>query len=298
MELWQKAGDLLKKIPKDYYLPIGIGCTGLILFAYGFFNIFTKFLSSENYHQPAGGSSFSQSTANPNSSGQQTSAVLGTSSGIKVDIEGAVQSAGVYSLPTDARVQDALVVAGGISQAADRDWLNKNVNLALKLTDGTKIYIPTSEEVQNLKNTSEGSQVSNSTWQNNNSIANNGSLNTPGVTLGSSIDNATRQPEAGGPLSQKTRRRKKGSAAATDQSAVTTSSDTPLNIGLQTSNNQQININTASFSDLRTLPGVGPVTANKIINNRPYSSIQDLLLKRAVGKKEFGKIKDRITIAN
>ena len=60
--------------------------------------------------------------------------------------------------------------------------------------------------------------------------------------------------------------------------------------------NQQININQASATELDTLTGVGAVTAQKIIANRPYKAIEDLTAKKVVGASEFGKIKDRITV--
>ncbi len=56
-----------------------------------------------------------------------------------------------------------------------------------------------------------------------------------------------------------------------------------------------ININTATSSDLDTLPGIGPATASKIISSRPYSSLNDLVLKKAVSSSVFEKIKDKIT---
>ncbi len=56
-----------------------------------------------------------------------------------------------------------------------------------------------------------------------------------------------------------------------------------------------ININTASRKELIDLPGVGEVTADKIISNRPYNSIDELLTKKAVTKSQFDKIKDKIT---
>ncbi len=57
-----------------------------------------------------------------------------------------------------------------------------------------------------------------------------------------------------------------------------------------------INVNTASEAQLDTLPGVGPVTAGKIIASRPYSSPEELLSKKAVGSATFEKIKDLITV--
>ena len=58
----------------------------------------------------------------------------------------------------------------------------------------------------------------------------------------------------------------------------------------------RININTASASQLDTLPGIGPKTAEKIINGRPYQSIEELLLKKVVGQSVFEKIKDKVSI--
>lgn len=61
---------------------------------------------------------------------------------IFVDLEGAVEKPGVYELPANSRVNDVLVRAGGLAATADREWVAKNLNLAQKLTDGIKIFIP------------------------------------------------------------------------------------------------------------------------------------------------------------
>ncbi|MBA3724060.1 MAG: ComEA family DNA-binding protein [Candidatus Levybacteria bacterium] len=57
-----------------------------------------------------------------------------------------------------------------------------------------------------------------------------------------------------------------------------------------------ININAADESELDTLPGVGEVTAGKIIDNRPYQNIQELLDKEVVGQATFEKIKESISV--
>lgn len=59
---------------------------------------------------------------------------------------------------------------------------------------------------------------------------------------------------------------------------------------------RKININAASGAQLETLSGVGPKTAEKIINGRPYQKIEDLLLQKIVGQAVFEKIKDRISV--
>lgn len=59
-----------------------------------------------------------------------------------VDISGAVKNPGIYSLKLDARVNDALLEAGGLGDEADNDWVSQNLNLAERVKDGQKIYIP------------------------------------------------------------------------------------------------------------------------------------------------------------
>jgi competence protein ComEA len=61
---------------------------------------------------------------------------------VTVDVEGALNHPGVYTLNPTSRVKDALAKAGGISPSADQDFVIKNVNQAQILTDQEKIYIP------------------------------------------------------------------------------------------------------------------------------------------------------------
>ncbi len=56
------------------------------------------------------------------------------------------------------------------------------------------------------------------------------------------------------------------------------------------------NINTASQSELEALPGIGPVTAQKIIANRPYQTLEELVSKKALGQSLFEKLKDQLTL--
>jgi competence protein ComEA len=61
---------------------------------------------------------------------------------IFIDIEGAVISPGVYELIDGSRIKDVLVMAGGLSEGANREFCEKNINMAEILKDGQKIYIP------------------------------------------------------------------------------------------------------------------------------------------------------------
>jgi competence ComEA-like helix-hairpin-helix protein len=45
-----------------------------------------------------------------------------------------------------------------------------------------------------------------------------------------------------------------------------------------------LNINEASAEELQTLPGVGPARAERIIQYRPYQSVDELFQKRALPK--------------
>lgn len=144
---------------------------------------------------------------------------------VVVDVSGAVVSPGVYLLDSDSRVGAALSAAGGLSGNADRGWVAKNINLAGKLTDGGKIYIPRAGEVIGRESATGG-----------------GGQGT-GINEGGAV-----------------------------------------------------NINTASATELDTLPGVGPVTANKIITNRPYSGTEELVAKKVVSQKVFDGLKDRISV--
>jgi competence protein ComEA len=67
---------------------------------------------------------------------------IATKNRIKVDVAGAVTNPGVYELDEEARVEEALNAAGGLAEGADREWVAKNLNLAARLSDGDKIYIP------------------------------------------------------------------------------------------------------------------------------------------------------------
>jgi competence protein ComEA len=76
------------------------------------------------------------------------------SDGVVVEISGAVESPGVYKLTSKDRIEDVIILAGGISSDADRDWMDKYLNRAEKLSDGQKIYIPywQSDDVSANKN--------------------------------------------------------------------------------------------------------------------------------------------------
>ena len=66
---------------------------------------------------------------------------------VVVEIAGAVIKPGVYKLTFGSRIDDLLIISGGLSQDASRNWVEKNINRAAKLIDGQKIYIYHSDEI-------------------------------------------------------------------------------------------------------------------------------------------------------
>lgn len=180
---------------KENYLPLLIGVIGLGFLFFGFFQILNK----------------------PKEAPLVIVDTKIVDSKITVDIEGAVIKPGVYTLSAESRIVDALAAAGGMGEEADRYWVEKNINMASKASDGLKIYIPrVGEEI---------------------------------LSSGSSLS----------------------SQAAS-----------------------VMNINTASQSDLESLPGVGEITAQNIISARPFSSVEDVLDRKIIGQATFEKIKDKI----
>ncbi len=148
-----------------------------------------------------------------------------------VEISGAVQKPGVYKLAEGSRVEDLMVVCGGLSAEADRSWFEKNVNRAGKLIDGQKLYIAKVGDSQ--------SDVLSANLQG-------------GYQTISSVNSGKTE--------------------------------------------EKVNINTASIKELDLLPGIGPVYGQNIIDQRPYSNIEELTSRGVLKQNVYDKIKDRITV--
>lgn len=144
---------------------------------------------------------------------------------ITVYISGAVVNPGVYILESGNRIVDLLDESGGISKAADALYVNRQFNLAKRLSDGDQIYIPTQDETEK--------QI------------------VVGDVLNASVDMSTQGP---------------------------------------------ISINSSTKSELMELSGIGEARAIKIIENRPYSSSQELVEKGVLSSSLLEEINNQISI--
>lgn len=59
-----------------------------------------------------------------------------------VDVAGGVEKPGVYELDSQARIGDAIKAAGGFSKLASQQFIHQDLNLAQRIEDQQKIYIP------------------------------------------------------------------------------------------------------------------------------------------------------------
>ena len=83
----------------------------------------------------------------------------------------------------------------------------------------------------------------------------------------------------------------------------TTAMSATLGVGDQSTSGTQngdsskiVNINTASQKELEALSGIGPVTAQNVIEHRPYSSLEELVSRDILKKNVFEKIRDQLTL--
>ena len=66
---------------------------------------------------------------------------------IKIDIKGNVNNPGVYELPEDSRVIDAINISGGLKENSNTEL----INLAQKLTDEMIIIVYTNKEIEQYR---------------------------------------------------------------------------------------------------------------------------------------------------
>lgn len=73
--------------------------------------------------------------------------------------------------------------------------------------------------------------------------------------------------------------------------------DRQLREAFGTSTGQPIDLNTATVDEIMLLPGVGEVLAERIVEGRPYKSVEELRRVPGIGEKVFARIEDSLQIA-
>ena len=141
-ELSQNQLDGIYQFIKRYVLVLAVGSLGLILLGIGLIQYFSS---------PKEEVEFVSNTENE----------AKLSSSLFVDVEGEVQNPGLYELKEGSRIHDAIIMAGGFSEEADRHYIAQFLNLAKKVEDGAKVYIPRKPE--NSDGQVAGTYTSNST---------------------------------------------------------------------------------------------------------------------------------------
>jgi competence protein ComEA len=65
---------------------------------------------------------------------------------------------------------------------------------------------------------------------------------------------------------------------------------------------EPVNLNSATATQIASLPGIGPKTADLVVEyrtkNGPFKKIEEVMNVRGIGEKSFLKIKDRLTVAD
>ena len=57
-----------------------------------------------------------------------------------------------------------------------------------------------------------------------------------------------------------------------------------------------VDLNEASFEELQTLPGIGPKMAERIMANRPYLKVDDLLKVTGIGPMTIEQFRERVRV--
>lgn len=134
--------DIVEKIQANKVIAGLIGLLILVVI-FCFFLLGNPSKSTQEELLPSwSGQSESLSSAAISSEKTTVDSDIASSQTITVDIKGAVKKPGVYELPSDSRVNDAILLAGGVTAEADR----QSVNFAQKLNDEAVVYVASQGE--------------------------------------------------------------------------------------------------------------------------------------------------------
>lgn len=187
---------------------------------------------------------------------------------IYVYITGEVNVPGVVILNENSRIVDAINAAGGTTSKANVS----KVNLAYVLKDGMKVNIPNDAD---LRNNPDFEYITMSSGDGKNDASS--WIVSSGGSYGSDLNGTGSENGQNGGGS----------------SGNISGSNSSHSIGV-------VNINTATQTELETLPGIGPSIALKIINyrneNGRFSSIEEIKNVSGIGDSKFEALKKYITV--
>jgi DNA uptake protein ComE-like DNA-binding protein len=58
----------------------------------------------------------------------------------------------------------------------------------------------------------------------------------------------------------------------------------------------KVDLNWAGTEDLTRLPGISSVLAERIVRHRPYRKLEDVVIRKVLGKKQFARIRELVII--
>lgn len=140
----------IKKLDKDYII-IGIIIISVITFMVlniGKVKEFEEKETTGNIEKNITVSEESKDNKEKEGNEEDKKENISSETGIFVHIDGYVNNPGVYQIKENERINLLIEKAGGLKNG----YSIKNINLAAKLSDGDKVYIPSIEEEKSLGN--------------------------------------------------------------------------------------------------------------------------------------------------
>lgn len=147
----EKIITKIKKIDKDYVI-IGVIVIAVIIFMIINLGKIKEFENKDNDKMTNVESSINtendKNEENKEQKDDNSKEQIVNGGGIFVHIDGYINNPGVYEIKENDRIKTLIDKAGGFREG----YSIKNINLAAKLSDGDKIYIPSVSEEKNSEN--------------------------------------------------------------------------------------------------------------------------------------------------
>lgn len=229
---------------------------------------------------------FVPSSEAPSNAGNATGAAAATDAAtmapeVVVHVAGAVKAPGVYHLPAGGRVNDAVQCAGGVRA----DGYGDALNLAEKLQDGERVYVPTRTEWQQI-----AAEQGPPPLITRDAGTTAPSAATPARRHASTHDNTGTSSAAPTATTQAGHVVSANTATTHTRDASTTA----VHRGAKELPTAPIHLNTATDAQLQQLPGVGDSTAQKILAYRhahgKFTDTTQLIGVGGIGQKKFSKM--------